>query len=446
MLMKQHLLFPLILILSLFLFISSCQKNNSVSNNYTEVLISKAQEWYSQNTKTSIPVLWGQAVISIDKSRIIVPLDWSAKTINGGKSFRKLIIYQDKQLNISNGEIIEVIPTFNYRMSNPIEFNWKRFTGSFGVYDLSLNFLYGQYVELGNLKHKAIFERYRSKEDFDKVPKRTACWWVQSSTVGGDGVFTVIHTQQCISFSDGNGGGDPGQQQPVNCKIDPDNPDPNQCTGGSGGDPYEPDPFTDIINNLTDSCKRRIADRIINSNIQSAVIDTFKRIFNTTKNYNVHYMPGSELKRLTGSILFDTATTVLGATTTFVKGSVLNVYVFTNDNLLQNASQEVIASIMVHEMVHGIMDYEGWDPLDQHEKMANEGFPEKLATIVRTMYPNLNQNPEIATNLQWAALSETNKYKTRIDPMFSNNAQWRSWAETTLLVYLEGSMGTPCQQ
>lgn len=218
-----------------FLFLlGACTKNTSDLVATNESLIEQAQNWYEENSKLTLDIDWDRAVLAKGNKKLLIPFKWTAKLDSGGNVKRLLILYTDEKAKPSKAEIVEIIPTASYSKLYGDEYIKELFTGTLALYDMEMNFKYGQFYKNGFVKYISYIEKFKSRDQAPALPQTESinCGWVQSGFVDADGVFTKVATYVC-AVSGGGNGSDPGVDPPINCKIDPDNPTNCEETPGN---------------------------------------------------------------------------------------------------------------------------------------------------------------------------------------------------------------------
>lgn len=112
--------------------------------------------------------------------------------------------------------------------------------------------------------------------------------------------------------------------------------------------------------------------------------------------------------------------------------------IFLNANVLPNASQEIIVSTILHEVLHAYLGYSRSSSLfNDHEEMANE-YINLMMTSLQNLFPNMSNKD--AEALSWGGLHKTSAWQNLVNgnPTKAN--------EITQINkdYADGNKGTGC--
>jgi|GEM_PF-2357253 len=214
-------------------FIGACTKNGADPVTSKVSLIDQAQSWYKENSNLTLAVNWDKAVVARGNKKILIPFNWTAKIDSVTNAKRTLVIYADEKSLPYKAEIVEIIPSTGYGKTYGDKYYKGYFTGTLALYDLEMNFKYGQSYINGRVKYISEVEKFKNQALATTRPQTESinCSWVQSGFVDTDGVFTRVNTYVC-AVSGGGNGSDPGVDPAINCKIDPDNPTNCEVQGG----------------------------------------------------------------------------------------------------------------------------------------------------------------------------------------------------------------------
>lgn len=242
-------------VLFLCLF-GACSKNGSNPAATKESLTDLAKSWYEENTNLTFELNWNEAVLAKGNKKLLIPFNWSAKLDSFGNAKRLLVVYNDEKAKPYKAEIVEIIPLSPYSKIYGDTYIKGLFTGTLALYDIEMNFQYGQFYKNGVIKYNSEVEKFKSRAEATARPQTESvnCSWIQSGFVDTDGVFTRVNTWVC-SVTGGGNGSDPGVDPAINCKIDPDNP--TNCEVQNGY--QEPEEYPgDNLNGIESICESTI--------------------------------------------------------------------------------------------------------------------------------------------------------------------------------------------
>jgi hypothetical protein len=148
---------------------------------------------------------------------------------------------------------------------------------------------------------------------------------------------------------------------------------------------------------MTKPCYKGVLQRLLNGDVESD-LNIYLQSF-TSKTFTLIVHDDTD----------DFPSTLNTAYSTFdAQRGVADIYL--NNKALENASVEFIASTMIHEILHVYLTavlYDNTTSNEQHYRMAEE-YAECLENILRTYYPNLDNNSVVA--LTWKGLWRTLPY------------------------------------
>jgi hypothetical protein len=222
-----------------------------------------------------------------------------------------------------------------------------------------------------------------------------------SPNLSGVGVFTIVtnrntcNWQLRLLYCEG------WEQDPWNNNSNNNN---NNNGGGviygedtgswAGGNPAIM--ATDYLG-MTKPCYKGVLQRLLNGGVESD-LNIYLQSF-TSKTFTLIVHDDTD----------DFPSTLNTAYSTFdAQRGVADIYL--NNKALENASVEFIASTMIHEILHVYLTavlYDNTTSNEQHYRMAEE-YAECLENILRTYYPNLDNNSVVA--LTWKGLWRTLPY------------------------------------
>lgn len=183
--------------------------------------------------------------------------------------------------------------------------------------------------------------------------------------------------------NDGAGGNDSNIPYP----NDPGYPDPSQGQGSTCSAPT-------ITNNVT-GCNGAVINTLITGNLTGNVASIIN-LFNTSSTANINFVESTNTN----------GAPALTVVTSNPNSSVLNIEIRINTTVLpSDASEDYKASIILHEIIHGYLDYKGIDlnsQLAQHADIAN-GYVAGMASILSQAF---GTNAENAAALAFGGIAD----------------------------------------
>lgn len=259
--------------------------------------------------------------------------------------------------------------------------------------------------------------------------------------------------------SGGDAGGDGGGGCPVASSPTQGNPTPTDPNPGYvdheplnviGGkltvmDTGNCDPqavVQDIKDSLVNQCLIQALNQILlNQNINTTISTLINKIFNTNDKVNITYKESSSfVSTKLGNTVND------GYSLNSAGDTVLNITVSLNSNVLPGASQELIAVTILHEALHGYLDYtriQGitGDPLAEHYYMSTK-YIDLLRNAIQTTF-HLNSgavNALILSEMGDLAKSAPLTF----DSIVVSHGLTHNGILDSLTLYENGTKGTPC--
>ncbi len=157
--------------------------------------------------------------------------------------------------------------------------------------------------------------------------------------------------------------------------------DPNDP--GGGGDTYyheeqqieqETIGVLNVINNLkTHPCQGQVANELMDNQIASDIIQTAKEIYGVSPKVNLIFDERKVFVEAYPNTPWPVDSVAGRIRTTTTSDGVINATIFINEAMHANSSKAYIASTLLHELVHGILD--GNENAD-HETMAKQYLTE----------------------------------------------------------------------
>lgn len=198
----------------------------------------------------------------------------------------------------------------------------------------------------------------------------------------------------------------------------------------------------DIKDSLVNQCLIQALNQILlNQNINTTISTLINKIFNTNDKVNITYKESSSfVSTKLGNTVND------GYSLNSAGDTVLNITVSLNSNVLPGASQELIAVTILHEALHGYLDYtriQGitGDPLAEHYYMSTK-YIDLLRNAIQTTF-HLNSgavNALILSEMGDLAKSAPLTF----DSIVVSHGLIHNGILDSLTLYENGTKGTPC--
>ncbi len=333
--------------------------------------------------------------------------NYSFEVESDAYELKNLVIEESE--NGFNAYILHHIPDADWLISNP-DASWDMFTGLVKAIDLDGNLLFeiavenGQNVQASNgkINNMCFFKEW-------KVEVRTPF-----------GVSTYYETELigCVSSGGsgggggasggggGTGGGGGGSGTPGGGKP--------KVTGKMGiVDKKKEDREKELnkrLEKVRDSvyiklknpCLANMITKVVYTNLDNNIAHIINQVFENQENihlsfYEVNDLPNSTLGQA-----------IVGPVTSG-NNIAIQADIFLNLNVLPQASQEMIVSTIIHEVLHAYLGYtRSSDKFNDHEEMANEYILFMKNTLTK-IFPKLS--PITAEHLAWGGLQETNAWQ-----------------------------------
>jgi hypothetical protein len=197
---------------------------------------------------------------------------------------------------------------------------------------------------------------------------------------------------------------------------------------GGGGSTGTGAAAPNVYDSIANPCLHAMVNATMRANVNTQISSLIASVFGVSPQVNIYY--------------FDVTTLpsgVEGHTNSFnldVEGNI-NIRFDLNQNSLPNASQQYIATVIMHEAMHAYLMANGVPDFLQHEDIAKT-YVTKMATSLQQMFPGINSSD--ATNLALGGLQTTDTFKNTI----ANDLQLTGSFEATQMAYSIGSSGTRC--
>jgi hypothetical protein len=203
--------------------------------------------------------------------------------------------------------------------------------------------------------------------------------------------------------------------------------------------PTTPPPLkADTIVLLPAGCNKEVVKKLLSKNLSGKISNLIQSVFNSSDKVNLKFVESTQ-------------TSGKPALSTEIKNTTINgqrnftFEIRLNPNLIpSDASQEFKAAIIIHEILHGYLQYENQNynnQLKQHYVIANE-YAEGVADILNQMF---GTNPEQGYSLAFSGLGD---YKTK-DPqgftqLLASKGLTSSQQSGNYEFQRGGLYGTPC--
>ncbi|MDT3404498.1 hypothetical protein [Mucilaginibacter terrae] len=162
-----------------------------------------------------------------------------------------------------------------------------------------------------------------------------------------------------------------------------------------------------IMNNIKDSCLKKMVDQSIAKNLDSYTSEIVNSIFGESLDFNLFFEEAALVPTLDGK---NDPQGDPGTQGVFNSTITIN-------SLLNTSSVEYIAATIIHEATHAYMTYQGkLGEFNQHTQMGTN-LAYTLQHDLQSMFPGMTDKD--AKALSWGGLSETQAWKDLVN----NNPQ-----------------------
>ncbi len=292
-----------------------------------------------------------------------------------------------------------------------------------------------------------MYKKFKGKLISDKNKKgRITGWiyrepWVTLSWDGHEVVFNY-HDGMLVQTNDENNNGNDDDDDPSFCDEHPEicsNEDPCVIDPSSCGDPCLADPTAcnsgggsytnDIKNEIQTPCLKGQVNNLITKNIGSDIVGRFNSLFG--KNETRPFITFTE--RNAG---------MNAASARCNKTGPGSYELWLNKDILPNASQEYLATVVIHEILHALMYENGVAAGLQHDAML-VAFITEMTFSVQGVFPNLSNND--ARSMVLAGLyndpnvdkvfwqNTANSFGLTIENVFSTNDKYKGFDNQSFL-------------
>jgi hypothetical protein len=361
-----------------------------------------------------------ETVVANGKTVIYVPLknsaaglefffDRTGNTVDSGN----IVQVVNKGVSNPNGQL-EAIKTYYEAviLQRPVS---TPFSGSIAAYAITTRFIYAYNFKEGEIISRQIVapkpKTQTVKTDGVSVRKDEICdeyavweFW-SNGTVTLVGTFWVCTggpdcTPPSLAISLGTG------HAYIKVDLDCEGGNGGWGGGGGGGGGEEPDPplLKGITNNLTRPCFVSTWSALMATGLSSNINYLLKQTFGLTSDYNIIIDEAQETRDGNGELCDGTTTPSINSS------GKIDVHVQLSLSGLANASQEYIAIVICHEILHGYFMATGTENKirdGNHEAMAT-AYQELLRTSVKALFPNSAADID---KLSWAGLKRTDAYR-----------------------------------
>jgi hypothetical protein len=242
----------------------------------------------------------------------------------------------------------------------------------------------------------------------------------------------------------GDWGGDGGTVPPeviARVKCDEPGPAPVYTYDGNGDpigivNPTPTDPNAirltlvrdSVYNHIENPCLREMVIKAVYENLDNQISHIINQVFENSELFDLSFHEVSDLPD----------TTLGQAMVTHLDNGRVLADVFLNVNVLPNASQEIIVSTIIHEVLHAYLGYSRNSQLfNDHEEMANE-YIGLMKGALQNLFPNLSNKD--AEALSWGGLHETTAWQRLIN---TNPAKANKITQINK-DHVKGNKGTDC--
>ena len=354
--------------------------HDSITNNITVGNSENNIKSLSLNSNDIIPPVidWDKAYKNFDSTQkigITIPLKYDPLTGN----YLQLVACKFKS-KIS-GFLVNSLPDSSYHILHKSAFDYSNFTGNIIVYDLNgkflnkINFKQGDPIIINNFNSSKMAS-IKSNDDVD----------LPIVTVTGHRKKTVTYLY--ISFTN-----NPLQDEGID------------EAGGGGGVPVggneSPDEPAIVKNKIINPCLSSIVDKIINAKLGNDMTKKMFDIFGKSDKINLNFIQGITLSQPAEYTL------------DWKDFPVANYNITIDMTKLNDASDEYIASCVIHEIAHSLIRNE-YSDVNSYNNLTQPGRHYQMlinyATLMKIFLKetfNLNDNDAYA--LIFTGMSDLNK-------------------------------------
>ena len=394
------------------IIIMSCKKVNDIwgSQKVTQEQLDGIQSWIHTirngstlqhkamlDTLTKFSDFSNAIVKSIDLEQqlIIVPIsDKFTTNVLSTLNSKKFLVFKEKNKIVSSVNILEAIPSDN---SGQIDVNIlpKVYRNNNAAFDgtISMSTVFLRYVaeyeyksgKLEGIRYvlpnagNAI--RVIKNDDIRKLDQRQCIDWywyyyVDGILVSASYAFTTCSGSDCEQTRIIDG------QNSLQIK--------SNCSGGGGGSSGDLLLVRDVKNYLSNPCFSQVFDSMLANGWNTAVNGLLKQAFGLTNSYNVII---DDVPDIAPPVNSPPGAVVTGNTdppTTDNQGNT-NIVLHLNRAALANASKEMIAVTIMHEIIHGYLFSQGMDDLTQHPTMYSQ-YVSSIQSSLQSLFPSSTVN------------------------------------------------------
>ncbi len=293
----------------------------------------------------------------------------------------KLIVYTDSAKQI-HAEVVTGFPDTSF-INNPS----GTFTGIALVQDWQGNFLRGYSYENGQIRtltQKGTFKPQTISTDAVIAPnseEQEILCTEKSYDVYVDGIYAYSHYENiCVDIGSGganDGGGGVGSTGYGSV-----------AGGGSGsgaGNANSVGIFNVTRDIVTDTCLRNVVEHIMTSGAKNIITNTLNNIFAVSTKLNLTFQDSANLAPGADG-------NANARTRAIFSNGGINVTITLNQNYLVGASNEYIASTIVHEIIHAYLAVYPTllGNINEHLEMG-ENYVNQMSAAIIDFYPNLSK-------------------------------------------------------
>jgi hypothetical protein len=442
----------------LLLFVNSCKKDRDQQNKTEDITLLK--NWFEshkeqhptnfikdlnpdwENTYTSITDGVLALEVNLDKPNAIA---FMQSSLNNAKEERaapqtniRLVLLKNLITGAMDGCYMALTANSDENLRN---LHYKQFTNLNGrvlYFDLKGGFVNGHIYTAGNLSNKL---SKGNKSDVNDLLTLNAEGTKPNTSTGANKLMVVdvtncntepidVYTEKCSSITVGPIS-DPTYsaiKQPNKGKIMSGTNGNTTCTmvyaetiylttcdnlpaavdGGGGysggGSATTTSLSKDIIDHLTDTCLKNSLKKAVDAKFGDTISKIIAKLNGNAK-VKVTVSQTTDINDANGN-------SIDGKTTAYDNNAgIFSCSILLNESVLNNATQEYIVKVIIHETLHAYLQYTAGSnnySSFSHEDIA-KNYIEPFTNILHSIYPNLNLRD--ATAMAWGGLESSSLWK-----------------------------------
>lgn len=184
----------------------------------------------------------------------------------------------------------------------------------------------------------------------------------------------------------------------------------NQCGGGGGSSSSSTNTtlLGDIFVSLQHPCFSEVYNKLITSGMSTQITNILRNTFGLNSKMNLRLYDVSTISDPNpDKIIF--ARTPFAS---FDEYGFINIEIALNISTMGEASQEFIATVIMHEICHAYLHANQINPAQQHQSIL-DNYTSAIANSLRVVFPNSSVNMDELSKLGIYALENSTTYENR---------------------------------